>query len=131
MFKYVGTCKIFCGSAQDDEDKGTYFNWYLEPEEITKNKIIAGLGSVGIECIEVTIEKESFEEGTRICRCVCYYDRMYCDDDEIEMYEETIGFAPQPMYKATFYVDGLCNCSSDYDNDDKQFEFCFDELVEM
>lgn len=111
LYKYVGQCTIFCGINQDEEDIGTDYNWYLEPEEDTKTKLIAGLKSVGVTCESIEFTKSSFEEGIRHCTCICYWNKIYISYDD------------------DFFIKGLSSFAFERNREDKQMEFYFSQQL--
>lgn len=80
--QYEGRCNIFAGLRQiEDPDSLEFCHapkiWTFEAEEITKDKLINGLSTVGVKCKAVIFERTDNVDGTRFCKCVCYYNKPY------------------------------------------------------
>jgi hypothetical protein len=80
--KYEGSCIIFAGiekiNKELEEDESDFYVTYdMEEEEITKNKLIEGLKSVGVKCEEISFKWADEETGQRCCKCIVYYNKPY------------------------------------------------------
>jgi hypothetical protein len=121
--KYEGHCKIFCGEThivEDDEDNEyddngddneQLYNWILESTDITKNKIIAGLQTVGVRCENIQFTKEDSFYGTRMCTCICYYNKPY------------------EIYNSDFFIEGLTEFSFMRSHPGRLLEFWFKKRI--
>ncbi len=124
--KYEGNCQIFSGIKRtclfggkyDEENDDQYVNEYdidedsdchswgdyiFEEEEITKNKLIEGLKTVGIKCDSVEIVNEDFIQGYRQCKCVCYYNKPYIQYISELFIENLSTFNPKYNSPLEFY----------------------------
>lgn len=106
--KYKGHCTIFCGEKIDKDNLYPEYGdkWILEPENITTEKLIKGLKSVGVKVHDIIFTKEFLNDGLRICECVCHYNKSY------------------EVYNSEFFIEGLS--SSEYNT---SLEFYFSELL--
>lgn len=95
--KYEGECVIFAGIKnqldQYDEIDETcnFYCWDFESDDITKMKLIEGLKTVGVKCDSVIIKKRNDSDGTKVCKCICYYNKPY------------------QVYYSEFFIDNLSN----------------------
>jgi hypothetical protein len=87
--KYEGHCIIFAGKIKCNKKN----KWIMESDDITKNKLILGLLNVGIKCNDVEIEWSDKVDGTKKCKCICYYNKPY------------------EIYNSEFFIDGITQSS--------------------
>lgn len=77
--KYEGICIIFAGiekiNKELEENETEFYD--MEEEEITKNKLIEGLKSVGVKCEEISFKWSDEKSGQRCCKCIVYYNKPY------------------------------------------------------
>lgn len=110
--KYEGECMIFAGIKnqfdQYDEIDETcnFYCWDFENDDITKMKLIEGLKTVGVKCDSVIIQKRNNSDGTKLCKCICYYNKPY------------------QVYYSEFFIENLSNFySSNGSNGPLEFYF--------
>lgn len=80
--KYEESCIIFAGIEKinkelEEDETDFYVTYDMEEEEITKNKLIEGLKSVGVKCEEINFEWTNEKTGQRCCNCIVYYNKPY------------------------------------------------------
>jgi hypothetical protein len=101
--KYEGHCILFCSNNPEkeaylrecaatydnavqegrltEEIEEMYCNEYLlctrelESDEITKDRLIQGLATIGVRCEEVSVNWTDCIAGTKSCTCICYYNK--------------------------------------------------------
>ncbi len=70
-------------------DPTDYSFWDMQDDEDTKRDIINALKLVGVRCESVNIASFDIYDGTKICDCVCYYNKPY------------------QVYNSEFFLNGL------------------------
>jgi len=106
-----GSCVIFTGvrimTLDEQLEEYHYENydgkdkWIIESDEQTKNRLVSGLLSVGIECDinDIIIEWTDFRDGTKLCKCKFYYPELL-EDNYLDIYIEGLSnfdFSPGPL----------------------------------
>lgn len=94
-----GSCIIFTGIRKLtlDEQLDEYYyedydgkdRWIVENDEQTKHRLVSGLLSVGIECEmnDIIIDWTDTTDGTKLCKCKFYYEKLLTDN-YLEIYIE-------------------------------------------
>jgi hypothetical protein len=83
---YEGFCVMFCGKTLNDN-----LTWIFEDEELTKKRLVDGLMSIGIKCIDVNIIMSNKLTGQHTLKCICLYN----------------DWVTPLSYESKFYIDGL------------------------
>jgi len=99
LTEVIGSCVIFAGvrvmTLEEELEEYYYENydgkdkWIIESDEQTKERLVSGLLSVGIECkkSDIIIEWADIREGTKLCKCKIEYPEML-EDNYLDIYIE-------------------------------------------
>jgi len=101
---FAGTNKLNDEDYWDEIEYSTY--WEMEAIDITKNKLIKGLEKVGVRCESFIVINENTRDGTRLCKCICSYNKPY------------------EVYHSEFFLEGI-----GFDDESTTLEFCFEKRL--
>ena len=113
--RYCENTGIHSLEETDEKTDDTTEYWILEDDEITTNKLIDGLKTVGVICESVDIIKTNIYEGKKQVKCICCYNKPY------------------QVYNSDFFIKGLSTYNPDelvYDYwCQSQLEVCFGRRI--